>query len=77
MPGRKVLDPVGPPRPRPGHVLSESHAISSFVFRDSIVTSAGELLQSQGPTTLIWERREGVWKLLFGDADHYGIPDAP
>lgn len=55
--------------------LSDTHAISSFLFRDSIVTSTGELIQSQGPTTLVWERRGEEWRMLFGDADHYGITD--
>lgn len=55
--------------------LSVSHAISAFTFRDSIITAAGELIRSQGPTTLVWERRGTTWKLRFGDADHYGIAD--
>jgi ketosteroid isomerase-like protein len=53
-------------------VTSEA-AISSFLFRDSIVTRDGELIQTQGPTTLFWERRSGEWRALFGDADHYPI----
>ena len=53
--------------------LSRGLAISSFLFRDSIVTKSGALTRAQGPTTFLWERRHGVWKLRFGDADHYPI----
>ena len=48
-------------------------AVSSFHFRDSIVTLQGDLIQAQGPTTLIWERREDQWRLIYGDADHYPV----
>ena len=48
-------------------------AVSSFQFRDSILTHAGELIQSRGPTTFLWERRDGEWRIRFGDADHYPI----
>jgi ketosteroid isomerase-like protein len=53
--------------------LGPDHAVSSFLFRDSIRTEAGELLQSRGPTTLVWERRRGEWRAIHGDADHYPI----
>lgn len=53
--------------------LSGDFAVSSFFFRDSIVTSAGELIQARGPTTLVWEQRGGIWKMRFGDADHYPL----
>ena len=54
--------------------LTRDLALASFTFRDSIVTSAGELIRNQGPTTLLWERRDGEWRMRFGDADHYAIP---
>ena len=53
--------------------LGVDAAVSSFTFRDSIVTRAGELIRSRGPTTLVWQRRGGEWKVLFGDADHYPL----
>lgn len=53
--------------------LGPDLAISSFSFRDSIVAKSGEVTQSQGPTTFVWERREGEWRLRFGDADHYPL----
>lgn len=53
--------------------LSESAAVASFQFRDSILTAAGDTIRSRGPTTFIWVRRAGEWRLLFGDADHYAI----
>ncbi len=27
--------------------------------------------ESQGPTTFLWVRRNGEWRLRFGEADHY------
>jgi len=53
--------------------LGPNHAVSSFLFRDSIVTSAGELIQARGPTTFIWEKRNGEWRALYADADHYPL----
>jgi hypothetical protein len=53
--------------------LAENTAIASFLFRDSIITLAGDTIRAQGPTTFIWTRRAGEWRLLFGDADHYPI----
>jgi len=53
--------------------LNLDHAVSSFLFRDSIVTTAGELIQSRGPTTFVWQRRDGEWRVLYGDSDHYTI----
>jgi ketosteroid isomerase-like protein len=54
-------------------VLGPDAAVASFLFRDSIVTSAGDLIQARGPTSFVWQRRGGEWRLLFGDADHYPI----
>lgn len=54
--------------------LGPDAAISSFLFRDSIVTKAGEQIRNYGPTTLVWQRRGGKWKVLFADADHYPEP---
>jgi ketosteroid isomerase-like protein len=53
--------------------LGPDVAIASFQFRDSIMTSAGELIRARGPTTFVWERRNGEWRLRFADADHYPI----
>lgn len=48
-------------------------AVSSFLFRDSIITKAGELIQTRGATTFAWQFRDGEWRVLYGDADHYPI----
>lgn len=53
--------------------LTQDLALTSFTFRDSILTRSGELIQNQGPTTLLWERRGDEWRMRFGDADHYPI----
>ena len=51
--------------------LGSDAAISSFVFRDSIVSRAGEVDRAHGPTTFVWQKRAGEWRVLFADADHY------
>ena len=53
--------------------LSADLAISSFVFRDSLVSRDGVVTQSRGPTSLVWERRGGEWRVRYGDADHYPL----
>ncbi len=53
--------------------LGSDAAVASFQFRDSIVTATGDLIQNRGPTSFVWQRRGGVWRLLFADADHYPI----
>ncbi|MEM8895962.1 MAG: hypothetical protein AAGC88_15370 [Bacteroidota bacterium] len=53
--------------------ISPTHAISSFIFTDSIVAKDGTVTQSTGPNTFVWEKRAGVWKVLYGDADHYPV----
>ncbi len=53
--------------------LTPELAISSFVFRDSILKKDGTLIQSQGPNSFVWEKREGEWRVLYGDADHYPV----
>lgn len=54
-------------------VLARDAALVSLTFRDSIITASGDLLQSQGPTTLIWQQREGQWRIVYADADHYPV----
>jgi len=53
--------------------LGPDAAVASFQFRDSIITMTGELIQSRGPTTFVWHRRDGEWRLVYGDADHYAL----
>ena len=53
--------------------LGTDHAISSFIFTDSIVAKDGTITQSRGPNTFVWEKRENTWKVLYADADHYPI----
>jgi len=54
-------------------VIGPDAALSSFHFRDSIVTKSGELIRTQGPTSFVWERRGDEWRIVYGDADHYPI----
>jgi uncharacterized membrane protein SpoIIM required for sporulation/ketosteroid isomerase-like protein len=53
--------------------LAPDVAVASFQFRDSILTAGGDLIRSRGPTTFVWERRSGVWRVRFADSDHYPI----
>jgi len=55
--------------------LGNQHAISSFIFTDSIVSKDGTITQSTGPNTFVWEERKGQWKLIYGDADHYPVKE--
>lgn len=56
-------------------VLGPQAALASFTFRDSIVTGPGEVLLAGGATTLVWERRDGRWRVVYADADHYSLSD--
>ncbi len=56
--------------------LSSRFAVASFSFRDSVIASDGTVTLAQGPTSLVWERRGGTWKMIFGDADHYPVVTA-
>lgn len=51
--------------------LGPNGAIASFTFRDIIADTAGNLMTGRGPTTLGWQRRDGRWQIVYGDADHY------
>lgn len=51
--------------------LGNDHAISSYIFTDSIVSKNGAITQSMGPNTFVWENRNGQWKVIYADADHY------
>lgn len=53
--------------------LGPNNAVASFIFSDSIITQNGELTQSTGPNTFVWQKRNGVWKVIYGDADHYPL----
>lgn len=52
-------------------VLGPDAAVSSFLFRDSLVLEGGDVVTARGPTTLVWERRGSDWLIVYADADHY------
>lgn len=54
--------------------LGPDAAVSSFLFRDSVVLGDGEVAMGRGPTTLVWERRGSDWLIVHADADHYPVP---
>lgn len=53
--------------------LARDVAVASFLFRDSIVSKSGDVIRTRGPTTLVWERRDGEWRVRYADADHYPV----
>ncbi len=54
-------------------VLGPDAAVVAFTFRDSIVTMSDQIMRFTGPTTLVWERRDGDWLIVYADADHYPV----
>ena len=54
--------------------LSRTSALSSFRFRDSLMTAEGVVMRYTGATTLLWERRDGHWTMIYGHADHRPVP---
>ena len=52
-------------------LISETAALSSFLFRDSLVANTGVVTKNRGPNTFLWEKRGEEWRVLYGDADHY------
>jgi len=54
-------------------VEHDSSAISSFNFRDSIITKEGKLSQSKGPNTFVWQKRKDIWKVIHVEAIHNPI----
>ena len=55
--------------------LSSTSAISSFLFRDRIVMKSGEISESWGPNTFVWQKRGDEWRVIHTDADHYPLRD--
>ncbi len=55
--------------------MGSEHAISSFVFSDSLIAKDGTVTQSTGPNTFVWEKRGEKWKVIYGDADHYPVEE--
>ena len=53
--------------------VGRNAAVSFFRFCDSIITQTGDLIRNQGPTTFLWERRNGEWRVRYGDSDHYRV----
>lgn len=56
-------------------VLGPDGAVTSMLFRDSIIDGDGQLLQLRGPFTAAWRRFGNDWRMVFADADHYPVVD--
>jgi len=55
-------------------VLARTAAVTSMRFDDVITAASGEVTAMWGPSTLVWRLRDGVWRILFADSDHYPAP---
>lgn len=51
--------------------LGPDAGFATFRFRDTTVDAYGEMSVAAGPTTLVWARRDGAWRIVYADADHY------
>jgi len=56
-------------------VLAPDAAVTSMIFHDVITGADGTVTRMWGPSTLVWRREAGGWRIVFGDSDHY--PEAP
>lgn len=56
-------------------VLDRDTALSSLIFHDDLVDEKGKRLRMWGPSTMLWQRRAGSWKMVFADSDHYPEAD--
>lgn len=54
--------------------LTRDWALSSLVFHDELVAADGTELAMWGPSTMLWRRDDGRWRLVFADSDHYPEP---
>jgi len=60
------------------HVLGPDTALTSMRFDDVVTDADGSTVRTWGPSTMLWRRRDGRWRLVFADSDHYpGEPPAP
>ncbi|HSF16109.1 MAG TPA: nuclear transport factor 2 family protein [Vicinamibacteria bacterium] len=55
-------------------ILAPDHALVTMVFQDVVTDGEGVTNRARGPTTFVWRLRDGVWRIIYADADHY--PDA-
>ena len=55
-------------------VLARDQALVSLVFRDAVTGGDGVTTRLRGPTTFVWSRRDGDWRIIYADADHYPDP---
>lgn len=46
------------------HVLAEDHALTSMIFHDEITDAEGTVTRMHGPSTLLWRKRQGTWRIL-------------
>ena len=52
-------------------VIGPDAALSSMTFHDVITDAQGVTTRMRGPSTMLWRRRGGEWRIVFADSDHY------
>jgi ketosteroid isomerase-like protein len=52
-------------------VLAHDAALTSMVFHDVLTDAEGATTRMWGPSTLLWRKRDGSWRVVFADSDHY------
>ena len=55
-------------------VLARDQALVSLVFRDALTGGDGVTTRLRGPTTFVWSRRDGDWRIIYADADQLPRP---
>ena len=58
-------------------VLGPDLALTSMTFRDAVTDALGVTHRQRGPSTLLWRRVQGDWRIVFADSDHYPDPASP
>lgn len=56
------------------NVLGRDHAFTSMLFQDAITDAQGVTTRLRGPSTMVWRRIDGAWRIIYVDADHYPEP---
>jgi ketosteroid isomerase-like protein len=54
-------------------VLSPHSAMVSMLFFDKIIDQDGNETEMWGPTTFLWKRENGQWRIAYADSDHYPV----
>ena len=42
-------------------------------FAAGIIDQDGNVTEMWGPTTFLWKREDGKWRIAYADSDHYPV----